>query len=353
MAIVPSTDYSGQIDTSDPTGYPHGKAKNVSASGAGDGTPLERNWVNDVWGWFAAFLDSAGITPSGASEKVGASDMLDAFNTRIGTTENLEVNFFDFYNLRPTGNNIDVTSQEVNPKSFCFSKGGLKLYVNGSTTIYEYNVGAPYRLDTASYASRSGSLTGDTANRGIWMNEAGTRLYTVGITDADIYEYTMSTPYEIDSIGSPTGTLATEAVAPYDIHVTADGTQLFVVTLAGLIHRYSMSAFTLSTGSYDSGQVVDVSSENTLAVGIQLSEDGLLMFVHGSTGEEEIYAYGMSPPYALSAAVYLGKSFVVEPLVSGTFAGFRFTPNGSYYFILGDSDDVLTQYISSSAHLAP
>lgn len=78
MAINPSTRYPGQVDTSDPTGYPYGKGKNITVPGDGTGTPWERDVISDIWGFFQAALDAAGITPSGTPDKVNASQVLDA-----------------------------------------------------------------------------------------------------------------------------------------------------------------------------------------------------------------------------------------------------------------------------------
>lgn len=81
MALVPSSQYPAQTD-SDPA-YPQGKARNAGTFQDGTGTPLEKNWVNDLWGFQQALLDDAEITPSGTPDQVGASDYLDAVK-RIG-----------------------------------------------------------------------------------------------------------------------------------------------------------------------------------------------------------------------------------------------------------------------------
>lgn len=85
--INPSTKYPSQIDTTDPVGYPQGKAKNVGTPGDGTGTPLERDWVNDVFGFFQAVLAWFGTTPSGTPEKVGASQVLTALQALRTRTE--------------------------------------------------------------------------------------------------------------------------------------------------------------------------------------------------------------------------------------------------------------------------
>jgi hypothetical protein len=77
MAIIPSSQYTGQITPGD-TNYPYGSAVNVSAPGALDGTPLSEEWVNDDWALRQAMLIEAGITPNGTVDTVLDSDHFDA-----------------------------------------------------------------------------------------------------------------------------------------------------------------------------------------------------------------------------------------------------------------------------------
>lgn len=75
--LIPSTRYSGQTDTPGAT-YPHGKARNAGSFQDGTGTPLEKDWINDLWGWMQALVGRAGITPSGDADTATASDLADA-----------------------------------------------------------------------------------------------------------------------------------------------------------------------------------------------------------------------------------------------------------------------------------
>jgi len=77
MAIIPSSKYSGQTTTSDGN-YPLGKAKNVTVAGDGTGTPLEADWVNDIWGLLQGILASAGVTASGSPDNAVAGQYLAA-----------------------------------------------------------------------------------------------------------------------------------------------------------------------------------------------------------------------------------------------------------------------------------
>lgn len=78
MAISPKVTYPGQVDETDPTGYPLGKAQNETNPGDDDGTPLEETWVNDLFGFQQALLAEAGLSPSGTPDKVGDSQYVEA-----------------------------------------------------------------------------------------------------------------------------------------------------------------------------------------------------------------------------------------------------------------------------------
>jgi hypothetical protein len=76
MALIPSAQYPSQTDAD--AAYPQGKARNAGAFQDGTGTPLEKSWINDIWGYLQSLLAEAEITPSGVPDEVGASDYLDA-----------------------------------------------------------------------------------------------------------------------------------------------------------------------------------------------------------------------------------------------------------------------------------
>ena len=79
MAINLETKYPGKTAPSD-ANYPFGAARNITIPGDGTGTPWEAAIVNDNVGFQQAILTSAGIVPSGAPDKVGQSQYLEALN---------------------------------------------------------------------------------------------------------------------------------------------------------------------------------------------------------------------------------------------------------------------------------
>lgn len=82
MAINPILRYGGQV-FDNRVGYPYGSARNKSTPTDTNGTPLERMWVNDIWGFQQALLNEAGIVPTNSPDRVGASQYLQAIQAII------------------------------------------------------------------------------------------------------------------------------------------------------------------------------------------------------------------------------------------------------------------------------
>lgn len=80
MALIFSTTYSGRSNAPT-TAYPYGSHKNRTTSSSNDGSYYEQGWANDILGFHSQLLSSAGITPSGSPDQVGASDYYNALTT--------------------------------------------------------------------------------------------------------------------------------------------------------------------------------------------------------------------------------------------------------------------------------
>lgn len=84
MAIDIATEYPGKVDTSDPTNYPYGKARNVTAPGDGTGTPWVAPVLNDLIQLNYALLAAAGISPSGTADSVTTNQVFEAMQKLNG-----------------------------------------------------------------------------------------------------------------------------------------------------------------------------------------------------------------------------------------------------------------------------
>lgn len=82
MAIKIYEKYAPRANPGDGN-YPNGSIKNESVPGANDGTPLDKDWGNDMVGFGDALLNAGGVTPSGLPDTVLASDRLTALTTIV------------------------------------------------------------------------------------------------------------------------------------------------------------------------------------------------------------------------------------------------------------------------------
>lgn len=85
MALKLNERYPGRFDNPS-ADYPQGSFKNRTTPTAKDGSYLERDWANDKEGFFQSLIAEASIVPSGAVDKVGASQFFDALKTVIAKT---------------------------------------------------------------------------------------------------------------------------------------------------------------------------------------------------------------------------------------------------------------------------
>ena len=77
MALIVKDRYPSKIDTTDPA-YPLGKARNITTTLDGRGTPFEKDLINDIFGFQQALLSESGIIASGVPDEVGASQYLES-----------------------------------------------------------------------------------------------------------------------------------------------------------------------------------------------------------------------------------------------------------------------------------
>ena len=126
--------------------------------------------------------------------------------------------------------------------------------------IYRYTLSIAWDLGTASYDGAAKDLavgTEDGAPQGIAFKSDGTRLYMVGRANDKVYQYTLSTAWDLDtaSYDGAAKDLAvrTEDAAPQGISFKSDGTRLYMVgQITGKVYRYTLSiAWDLGTASYD------------------------------------------------------------------------------------------------------
>jgi len=95
-----------------------------------------------------------------------------------------------YFNIADATFSQSISTQDASPQGMAWNNDGSKMYEvdYSSDKIYEYDVSTAYDISTASY-SQSIS-TQDTATTGMTWNNDGSKLYEIGA--GSIYEYNVA-----------------------------------------------------------------------------------------------------------------------------------------------------------------
>ena len=249
---------------------------------------------------------------------------------------------------------FDVAEDDIT-SNLTFKPDGTKMYVVGRTNdkVYQYALSTAYDVSTASYESKSFSFASQEIQPyGIALNNDGTSMYTVGFDTDTVYQYTLSTPYDVSTASYSSNSLSvgSQDTVPTANTFNADGTSLYVMgSTNNKIFQYTLSsAFDVSTGSYAS-KSLDFSSQDTNASGFQFNADGTKCFIVGNSSDE-VHQYSLSTAYDISTASSDGASFDLSSQDANPF-GLAFSTDRTKMYVLG-SDDFVYQYTTNLASYA-
>ncbi len=244
---------------------------------------------------------------------------------------------------------LNILPENNNPSGIFFKPDGLTLFMVGQTgdTIYQYTLTSEWDLSTASYASKSFSVTTeDTLPSGIHFKDDGTKLYMIGSATYTVYQYTLSTPWDISTATYDTVSFSvtTEDTSPTGIFFRDDGSKMYMVgQLNDSVYQYTLSTpWDLSTATYDTVSF-SVASEELGPSDIFFKPDGTTMYVVGVINDT-VYQYALGSVWDLTSASYSSKSFSVNSEDNTPRGIFFRQDNGSKMYVIGSFTSNIYQY---------
>ncbi len=278
-------------------------------------------------------------------------DVAGNVNTAIiaaATTNNSDVASYNIASAFHDSKRALVSGQEITPSAVEFSPDGLSMFVVGTTndTVYQYTLTTAWEVTTASYASLSFSVTTQESNpTGMAFSADGTSMYIVGLTNAVVYQYTLSTPWVINtaSYASLSFSIIGQDSAPAGIKFAPDGTKMFMLGSSNdQVNQYTLSTpWNVSTAVYASVNF-SIAAQEATSTDLAFSSDGLKMYLVGSS-QDRVYQYTLVTPWSLVGMSYSGLSFLVSGQET-TPTGLTFSSDGSKMFVLGSTQDAVYQY---------
>jgi len=252
---------------------------------------------------------------------------------------------------------LSISGQNQFPTGLFFKDDGTKVYMLGQNTVYQYALSTAWDLSTASYESKSfDSGTQTTFSEAVSFKSDGTIMYVTSrstSTDA-IYQYTLSTAWDVStaSYASKFLDVASQEVNPRAAYFKPDGSKVYVAgTSNDTIYQYALStAWDVSTGSFETGKSFSVSSQEGSPNSLYFSPNGDKVWIIG-TVNQTVYQYSLSTAWDISTASYDSVSFSVSSQDTGPKELF-FKSDGTKMYIVGDTNDAIYQYSTSSSALA-
>ena len=187
---------------------------------------------------------------------------------------------------------FSVNSQETDPSGIAFNTDGTKMFIVGQAgdDVNEYSLSTGFDVSTASFTDSASISSEDNAPKGLTFNNDGTKMYVVGGQNKSVYQYALTTGFDVSTKGSVVNTFSVNAqdTNPRDVEFNSDGTKMYVPGGEGQdINEYTLStAYDISTASFS--QSFDVSGQESFPCDVAFNSTGTKMFVLGNNGDDVI-----------------------------------------------------------------
>jgi len=253
-----------------------------------------------------------------------------------------------------SGTSFSIAGQEATPAGLFIGSAGTKMYVNGASgdDVNEYTLSTAWDITTATFVTVFSTSAQDSAPNDIFFKPDGLSMFIMGNTTDTVFQYTLSTAWNVStaSYASKSFSVTTQESAPTGLWFKSDGTIMYVIgTTADTVFQYALStAWDVSTASYGSISFSVASQEGTPQQ-VNLSADGLKMWVLGQAGDD-IWEYNLGTAWNVSTAT----------LVNNFYVGFQdTTPSGMFIdsgaanrvYIVGQTNDTVFQYNTAANSL--
>jgi len=251
---------------------------------------------------------------------------------------------------------LSVGSQDTFPLEIFMSTDGTKFYMVGKTTdtVYQYSLSTAYDISSAVYNSVSFSVASQsTEPMGVSFSVDGTKMYIVEASNGLIYQYTLTTGFDLSTASYASKSFDTSSqrgsAEVQDVSISSDGTRLYMI-VGNHIYEYTLStAFDISTATYNS-KTYNYSSQVLSCVGMAFGNSGTKLYIMGAVSIVDIiFEYTLSTAWDVSTASYSGNSFVATGRTNdGT--GLALSSNGEHLYSIGYTGDTAFQYNMSTAY---
>ena len=240
---------------------------------------------------------------------------------------------------------VEVTGLQRSRDMF-FKPDGTKMYVIDPTfsdgkKIYEYDLTTAWDITTISYVGVFDISAQDNNPSDLYIDSTGTRLYTTTLTK--INQYSLSTAWDITSaIYVDSVEISNEGQSfQHAFSFKPDGTKFYTTSFTSdAVYEYNLStAWDISTATYD-GVSFNTSLQMDSPLDIIFKPDGKSMYIVADP--KIVYQYALTTPWDLSTAEYVNIKATLPITSIHTYSiFFKGDSDGKKLFALGEKDFIV------------
>jgi len=230
--------------------------------------------------------------------------------------------------------------------AMAFKPDGTKMYLVGeSEGVWEYNLSTAWDLSSASFFQTLSFPEGTHRNFGISFKPDGTKMFLTSITPLGIYEYNLSTAWDISTATYArveASLMATYTPVGMSAFFKPDGTKLYVVNQGAggdKVVQYTVyTPHSVASIGYAGALTLSGHSPSDM----HISDDGLTLWIlNGNPRVIDYYKLGTAweVSTAIPMARYDGITGMSEP------AGFAFKPDGTKMYATSAGVQTLHEYL--------
>ena len=342
------------LTSTDPEGLPITFSHTVTSGSLGSTATVTQN--NNVFtitpSTNSAHEGSFSLTFSASdgnsvSQAVSAFTLTFGFDLPNGSYDSKVVDVYDSAN-----SNTPYVGTKIS-----FSHDGTKMFYASGAPVKGavcYSLSTAWDVSTGSYTATFDPAQANNPTNKILFNANGTKMFI--LDTAKIWEYALSTAYDLTSTITYSSNSYSLSNNPYDAAFSADGTRLLVLHgSTNTISQFNLSTgFDLSTVSATSNSY-DHSSQSTDFRSFALNPVGTKLFTLAYTAGSSrlIHEYGLSTGWDASTISYTSSTYNPDSDFGSSFyigntEGLTFSPSGHKMYIMDDTTLKVHQFSTTS-----
>ena len=242
---------------------------------------------------------------------------------------------------------LDVSAEQNNVFDVAFKADGTKMFVLGNSPlrINQYSLSTAWDISTASILP--GTHTVLALQYGMYFKEDGTKMYLTEAGFDLVRAYDLSTAWDV-STASSSSLLVVELqdTGITDVFLKSDGTKMYTLGLGNdRVYQYSLpTPWVLTGGTYDGVSKAFNAGESSHG-GLFFRDDGTSFYTLNNSGlpTHVVRQYGMDTDWIINPSSIIGTFDTTSQTTNGR--GLFFSNDGKRMYI-GDPivNDQILQY---------